>query len=152
VNSRLMMLKRVAKLYELVEKMHSMALSQATASVNEMEAAIAKQREQVHEAALQAREALATGNSQQWTFARAQQIVGTVRKQKLDVVRLQRQVVIEHARLAHSASCIMHEQIKSVVRRSETASESVEEKRFQASIDDQFHSRLRWSQHRQEYL
>jgi hypothetical protein len=144
------MLRRVAELYGLVEEMHSIALSQAAALVHETEVAIAEQREQVHEAALQARAALAVGDRQQWTFAGAQQVLGAVRKLQLDAVRVQREVLTEHARVAHAASYIKREQIKSVVGRSEVASELIEERRFQASIDDRFHSRLRWNQHREE--
>jgi hypothetical protein len=147
---RLARLKRIEDLYGMVEEVRSVALRQAAAKVYEVEEAISEQWGHARASANEGRLALLKGDRQQWLLAEAQREFGRIRRQQLEEVRVQREVVTDHAREEYGASRMKKEQIKSVVEQRETELELVAGRKTQSATDDRFLSRLRWASSRIE--
>lgn len=150
MDPRLSKLKRIESLYGMVEEVHSLALRQATGQLHEAESAISEQWCHAHTTANEARLALLKGDREQWLLAEAQRELGRVRRQQLEVVRVQREVITDRAREEYGASRVKSEQIKSVVERRETEGDLVAGRKIQSATDDRFLSRLRWNSLRSE--
>jgi hypothetical protein len=150
MNQRLSMLKRIEDVYGMMEEIHSVALRQAAALVQEAEVAIVEQCAQMREAGNDARQALLEGDRQQWLLAGAQRNLGGIRRQQLETMRLQRELVTDRAREEYGASRTKSEQMKSVVERCASEEQLIAGRKAQAATDDRFLSRLRWNELRFE--
>ena len=144
MTSRQSLLKRIETVYGLVEEMHSVALHQAAALVDEAERAIGEERLQMRMASHAARTALMTGDREQRMIFEVQLALNGRRGSQLEVLRLERQGETDVARQKYHASRIRSEQMKTVVQQSRATEELIAGRRLQAATDDRFLSRLRW--------
>lgn len=143
--SRAGALRRIAKLYGAVEQMHSVALRQASAAVQEADGALRAERAMGSAAAVAGRTALTLGEREDWLLSHAQGEVAAVRSQRLEDLRLQRTEVESVARVEFLQSRVKTEQMKQVVAQMVELAEIEEGRRFQAAADDRYLARQRWS-------
>lgn len=137
-------------LYGDVEEMHSIELRRTAGSVREAERAIGLQEKVVRSADLKARIALAGGDRVDWTIARTQRDIAEWKQQRLQEVRLEREILKNEATKQYLASRLQSEQMRHVVNGA-AAQEAVETgRRTQAAIDDRFLARRRWTDTRDE--
>ena len=146
MSTRSSALKKIEKVYELIETMHSVALQQATSLVHEAEQAMAAQGDRLRAARTHIHQALTEGNREQWAISEVDMATGCQRQHRLEVLRQERDVVREQAREEYGASRIQRGQIQSVVDAQVEAERIVADRRAQNASDDRFLSRLRWAQ------
>ena len=147
---RLKRLKRIAALYEVVERTHSVELQRARIVVREAKQAIEAQQMIVHAAGFDGREALVRGDRMGWALAETQQVVAAWKEERLEEIRLKREELSEVARERYAASRLKNEQMNCVVEGFAARVEKEERRRFQATTDDRFLSRKLWMEARQE--
>ena len=145
MSGRLPVLKRIETLYARVEQMHSVALQQASARVRDAETAIAEQCLQMRNARASSGDALCKGSREDWFIAQAQCDLANRRRQSLENVRVELELVTSLARAEYSASRVKNGQINALVESIGAAELLVEGRRAQASADDRFLSRQRWT-------
>jgi hypothetical protein len=150
VQARLKRLKRIAALYDVVERMASIELQRAMSVVREAERAIERQRTIVCTAGVDRREALMKGDRIGWSLAETQQEVAARRWELLEEVRVEREASNEAAREVYAASRLKSEQMNRVVGGVAERVEIEEERRFQGTTDDRFLSRKLWTKARDE--
>ncbi len=147
---RLSLLKRLEAVYTLVEDLHSVALRQTSIRMNEADAAIAEQLARLHASRSQGREALDHGDREAWSLAETQRELASRNRERLELVRLEREKAQQFAREQYVASRLQREQIKSVVESGAKAEQIVEGRQTQAAADDRFLARLYWNKLRFE--
>jgi hypothetical protein len=145
VRSRLDALKRLMSLYGDVEEMHSMELQRTTASVREAEQAIDVQQGIMRSSGLDARKALISGNLVDWTMARTQREIAEWKQQRLQQVRIEREMLNDEATKQYLASHLQSEQMKHLVDGIAAQAEIMTGRRTQAALDDRFLARRRWT-------
>ena len=150
VGNRSTSLKRIERLYGLVENMHAVRLQEAAAKVREAENAIAAQQAAMLGARMDARTAMAEGNREEYAVADVQRVVGGQRQDQLETIRLAREEAVEAARVIHDASRVERGQIKTVLDAAAAAERLVAGRQAQAWSDDRFLSRLSWNRLRDE--
>jgi hypothetical protein len=138
-------LRRIAKLYGIVEEMHSVALRQASGSVREAEVSIRGEREASVLAAGAGRAALTAGEREAWLLAQAEGEVSSVRAMRLEGLKKTRLIVELAARAAFIESRIQAEQMKQVVTQMVDQNAIEEGRRTQAASDDRYAARRAWS-------
>lgn len=141
---RIAALRKIAKLYSAVEKMHSVELSRATSALNEAETAIQAERSAGAAARLAGRAALNTGDREEWMLTDAEREMTVWRRGLLEGIRSERDAVREAVRKQFLESRVQTEQMKSVVTRMKERVEVEEGRRTQANADDRYLTRLRW--------
>ncbi|MCU1320287.1 MAG: hypothetical protein JWP98_1805 [Edaphobacter sp.] len=144
MQARLTKLKRLAALYGVVERMHSVELQRTAAAVREVEQAVAMQQSVARSARFDSREALMTGDRLSWSLAKTQRETAEWRQERLEQIRLERQELSDVAKEQYAASRVKSEQMKSVVDGVTVRAEAEEGRRMQAATDDRFLSRRLW--------
>ena len=147
---RLKRLKRMAALYGVVERMHSIELERAMGVVREAEEAIEMQRTIGRASELDGREALVLGDRMGWSLAGTQVVVAAWRKERLEEIRVKREELSVVARERYATSRVKSEQMNRVVGGIAERVEMEEGRRFQATTDDRFLSRKLWMKTREE--
>lgn len=150
MHSRLAALKRLMSLYGGIEEMHSAALERATMAVREAEQAIGAEGERARSSSARGRDALMAGDPLGLAAARMQGEIAEWRQQRLQEVRLEREMLEEQARRQYAASRLQREQMKYVVESTETQMEVEAGRKMQAALDDRFLARRRWSDTREQ--
>lgn len=149
---RLAALKRLMSLYGNIEEMHSTALERAMLAVQEAEQAIGVEVEQVRSSSSHGRDALVAGDPLGVALARTQREIAEWRQQRLQEIRLERQMLKDEARKQYLASRMQSEQMKYVVDNVTAQAEVEAGRKMQAALDDRFLARRRWSDARDQLL
>jgi hypothetical protein len=147
---RLKRLKRMAALYGVVERMHSVELQRAAGVVREAEQAIDAQRAIGRTAGFDGREALMQGDRMGYALAETKQEVAAWKGERLEEIRVKREESRGVVRERYAASRLKKEQINRVVEGVAERVKTEEGWRFQAMTDDRFLSRKLWMQTRKE--
>jgi hypothetical protein len=142
--SRAAALRRIAKLYGVVEDTHALALQQATAHVLETERAIHAERIAIASAASAGRTALHIGEREDWLLAHAHGELSTVRAGVFEGLKAQRVEAESAARSEFLASRLKTEQMKQLVTRMTEQAALEEGRRTQAVSDDRYAARRTW--------
>jgi hypothetical protein len=142
---RLKTLVRLVTLYAAVEEMHLAELQRMTAAVSETQEAIRVEREAARSARVDIREALLAGDRVSWTMAETQQEIAASRRLTLEQIRAGREELSDAAMEQYVASRLKREQIKRVFDDIAARKEIEEGRRLQATSDDRFLARRRWT-------
>ena len=142
--SRTAALRRIARLYGVVEEMHSVALRQATGRVHEAENAIQKERDAAAASVAAGRVALTAGEREEWMLTHAEGEISTVRVMRIKELKAMRVEVELAARSEFLASRIKTEQMKQVVTQMAERAAIEEVRRTQAFSDDRHAGRRAW--------
>jgi hypothetical protein len=150
MRSRLEGLKRLVSLYGGIEEMHSTELQRRTAAVREAEQAITAQQSTLRRSASRGHDDLNAGDRVGWKSSQVQREIAEWKQERLEQVRVERELSNEEARRRYIASRLRSEQVKHLVDRAaaETAIEAG--RRTQAGLDDRFLSRKRWTDAQEE--
>lgn len=150
MHSRLVALKRLMSLYGGIEEMHSVGLQRAMMAVREAEQAIGVEEERVRSSSFRGRDALIAGDSVGVAAARTQREIAEWRQERLQEIRLEREMLKDEARKQYLASRLQSEQMKYVVDNTAVQMEVEAGRKTQAALDDRFLARQRWSDTREE--
>jgi hypothetical protein len=142
---RLETLRRLVSLYAAVEEMHSTELHRTTTAVQEAQQAVAAAQLVMQSARVDGRGALLDGDSVGWVMAETRQETAALRRQSLDGIRVEREELSDAARERYVASRLKKEQMKRVFDDIAARMEIEEGRRMQASSDDRFLARRRWT-------
>ena len=129
--------------------MHSIELQRTMASVRETEQAIDVEQEAARSSNSCGRDALTAGDRLDWTAARSQVEIAEWKQERLEQVRLEREVVNDEARKQYIASRLRSEQMKHVVDGAAMQVEIKSGRQAQATLDDRFLARRRWTDARE---
>lgn len=151
MRGRLETWKRLVALYGVVEEMRSAELQRMTAAVREAQQAIGVQRDVVQSARVDGREALTAGDRMGWSMAETLQATAEWKSCRLEDIRLEREGLSNVAREQYVASRLRSEQMKRAAEHVAEQIETEEGRRMQASSDDRFLARRRWTDARDEY-
>lgn len=143
MRARLATLKRLVRLYGVVEEMHSVELQRMTAAVLEAQQAIGVQHEAVRAARFDGRDALNAGDRMGWTMAETLRETAGWKRRRLEEIRLELEGLSDAAKEQYVASRLKSEQMKCVVDREAERMEIEEGRRTQAASDDRFLARRR---------
>jgi hypothetical protein len=146
---RLQTLKRLVTLYGVIEEMHSLELQQRTAAVQEAQQAIEVQQQVARSARFGGRDALMADDRMGWEIAETQRESAGWKRRRLEQMRLEREVLSDAAREQYLASRIKSEQMKRLAEGVAARAEIEEGRRVQATSDDRFLARRRWSDTRE---
>jgi hypothetical protein len=146
---RLQTLKRLMTLYGVVEEMHSLELQRMTAAVQEAQQAIEVQQQVARSARFGGRDALMADDRMGWEIAETQRESAGWKRRRLEQMRLEREVLSDAAREQYLASRIKSEQMKRLAEGVAARAEIEEGRRVQATSDDRFLTRRRWSDTRE---
>ncbi len=138
-------LRRIAKVYGLVERMHSLELRVAADALNDVLCATAVAAATRYQQASSAREALVLGRREEWAVAEVTRTVEEIRMTRLAELRTQREAKVAEAAVVHRASRLQMEQMERVVERKRAVAAIDEGRKTQAMADDRFASRAAWS-------
>lgn len=130
--------------------MHSVDLERAMMAVREAEQAIGVEEERSLSSSSRGRAALMAGDSLGLAAARIQKELAEWRQERLQEVRLQREMLKDEAHKRYVASRLQNEQMKHVVDSTEAAMDVEIARKMQAALDDRFLARRRWSDAREE--
>jgi len=144
MTSRTKSLRRIARLYGVVEEMHSVTLRQATATVNEAEGAIRMERNAGALAAEAGRTALSAGEREEWLLSHAEGEISLMRAKLFEEMKERYVVVEQAAREEFLASRIKTEQMKQIVEQRVKQTALEEGRRIQATSDDRYAARRNW--------
>jgi hypothetical protein len=147
---RLETLQRLVALYSVVEEMHSTELKRMTAAVREAQQAIEVAQEVARSARVDGRGAILAGDQMSWRMAETQQETAAWQRRGLEQVRLERDELNDAAREQYVASRLKREQIQRVFDDIAARSEVEEGRRTQATSDDRFLARRRWTDAREK--
>lgn len=150
MHARLAALKRLMSLYGDIEEMHSTGLRRAMTAVQEVDQAIGVERKNVHASSSGGREALIAGDPLGLAAARTQREIAEWRQQRLQEVRLEREMLKDEARKQYLASRIQSEQMRYVVDNATAQAEVEAGRKMQTALDDRFLARRRWSDAREQ--
>jgi hypothetical protein len=147
---RLQTLKRLVTLYGVVEEMHSLELQRMAAAVHEAKQAIGVQQQAAHSARFDGRDALMTGDRMGWEMAETQRESAGWKRRRLEQIRVEREVLSDAAREQYVTSRLKSEQMKRMAERVTERAEIEDGRRVQATADDRFLARRRWSEMRNQ--
>jgi hypothetical protein len=142
---RLETLRRLVNLYTAVEEMHSTELHRMTTAVREAQQAVVAEQQIMQSAKADGRDALLDGDDAGRVMADTRQETAGLRRKALDGIRLEREDLSDAAREQYVASRLKREQIKRVFDDIAARIEIEEKRRTQASSDDRFLARRRWT-------
>ena len=149
MQTRLETLRRLVTLYAAVEEMHSRELQRTTSAIREAQQAVGIEQEVERSARMDGREALLVEDRLSWVMAETQQEAAAWRRRGLEQIRLEREELNEAAREQYVASRLKREQIKRVFEDIAARMEIEEGRRLQATSDDRFLARRRWTDARE---
>lgn len=135
-------LRRLLAIRRLEEDLDRKTLTQALASVTEVESALTRQEAILEDAGLAARNALAVGDRGEWLMTDAQREVTGWNRERLKGLLKARAAVVPPAIEQFLNSRRKHEQIKHLVGNMKHAADIDEGRKEQAATDDWFLSRL----------
>ncbi|WP_433972942.1 hypothetical protein [Tunturiibacter lichenicola] len=144
MRQRLNMLRRLVGLYEAVEGMHSAELQRTTAEVREAELVIVAVQHIAESVRIDGRKALAIGDGVGWMISETQQETTWWRRQRLELVRQEREQSDDAARQLYMASRLKREQMQHVFDEIASRIKIEEGRQTQAASDDRFLARRRW--------
>jgi hypothetical protein len=142
---RLQTLKRLVSLYGIVEEMHSVELQRMRAAVREAQQAIEVQQQVASSARFDGRGALMADDRMGWEIAETHGESAGWKRRRLEQIRSERDVLSDAAREQYVASRLKSEQMKRVTEGIAVKAEIEEGRRVQATSDDRFLARRRWS-------
>ena len=151
MQQRLQTLKRLVSLYGVVEEMHSAELQRMTAAVREAQQAIELQQQVSRSARFDGRDALMVEDRMGWEIAETQAESAGWKRRRLEQIRSERQVLSDAAREQYVASRLKSEQMKRLSQGVAVKAEIEEGRRVQATSDDRFLARRRWSDAQDRY-
>jgi hypothetical protein len=137
-------LKRLAKLYGMVENLHAMQLRAAAGAVDEVDEATARMHATRRDEVSQGRLALAHGSRVESMAVEKTAAANEARHKVLGRMKVERKDQHAAAGAAHRASRMERRQIDGVVERARVAAELEGERRAQGTSDDRFLSRREW--------
>jgi hypothetical protein len=137
-------LKRLAKLYGMVENLHAMQVRAAAGAVDEVERAAQQMSVVKRDEVSQGRAALARGSRVESMAVERTATANEVRRMLLERIRAERRLTHEVALDAHRMSRLELRQIEGIVERVERKQDVVTERRAQGTMDDRFLSRREW--------
>lgn len=138
MRQRLMTLKRLGAMYELVEEIHSGEARLAASEVGEAEAAIHNEIDRSILARRGERLAIEREDYMGRSTMEAQEEMAVRRKRQLEPVLDRRRKISEMARAQHMASRLWNERMKSLIEDEVERITILEERRLQALTDDRF--------------
>lgn len=150
MHARLAALKRLMSLYGEIEEMHSSGLRRAMMAVQEVEQAIGVEQKNARASSSGGRDALIAGDPLGFAVARRQREIAEWRQERLQEVRLEREMLKNEARKQYLASRMQSEQMRYVVDNATAQAEVEEGRKTQAALDDRFLARRRWSDARDQ--
>jgi hypothetical protein len=150
MRQRLAALKRLTALYGGIEEMHSIKLQRTISAVREAEQAMDMQHATLRSSDAEGREALVTGDRMSWTAAKTQREIAEWKQERLEQVRLEREILNDETKKEYMASRLQSEQMKHLVADAATQAEIEAGRQMQAGLDDRFLARRRWSDTREE--
>jgi hypothetical protein len=142
---RLQTLKRLVSLYGVVAEMHSVELQRMRAAVREAQQAIEVQQQVSSSARFDGRGALMVDDRMGWEIAETHGESAGWKRRRLEQIRSEREVLSDAAREQYVASRLKSEQMKRVADGIAVKAEIEEGRRVQATSDDRFLARRRWS-------
>jgi hypothetical protein len=145
MHARLAALKRLMSLYGNIEELRSASLERALLAVQEADQAIGAEEECARASSSHGRDALLAGDPLGVALARTQRETAEWRQQRLQEIRLERQILKDEARKQYLASRLQSEQMKYVVDNAAARAEMEAGRKMQAALDDRFLARRRWS-------
>jgi|SRR6185437_5376384 len=145
MHPRLATLKRLMSLYGEIEEMRSSGLRHAMAAVHEVDQAIGAEQKRARASNAGGRDALIAGDPLGLAAARTQREIAEWRQERLQEVRLEREMLKEEARKQYLASRMQSEQMRYVVDNAAAQAEVEAGRKVQAALDDRFLARRRWS-------
>jgi hypothetical protein len=137
-------LKRLAKLYGMVEGLHALEVKAAAASVFEVDRALESLTMRRLEGAVGGRDGVARGSRVEALSAEKSAEQDRARAELLARVAQERRLQLEAAVLAHRESRMETRQIDGLAGRLLTEAELERDRRDQAESDDRFVSRQIW--------
>lgn len=144
MQGQLKALRRLARLYDMVERTHAVTLQRCATEVREAERAIELQRAAVRSAAFEGRAALVLDDRVGWSLAKVQRELARWRSEGLEHIRAQCEVARVSAQEHYVASRIKSEQMRCVVNDVEERAAIDGGRRSQAESDDRYLSRRSW--------
>lgn len=152
MHPRLAALRRLMSLYGDVEEMHSSGLQRAMMAVQEAELAIGAEEERARSSSSRGRDAMVAGDPLGLAAARTQREIAEWRQERLQQLRLEREMLKDEARRQYLASRMQSEQMRYVVDNATAQAEAEAERKTQATLDDRFLARRRWTDTRNQLL
>ena len=152
MHARLAGLKRLMSLYGDIEEMHSSGLQRAMMAVQEAEQAIGAEEGRARASSSHSRDALAAGDFLGLAAARTQREIAEWRQERLQQLRLEREMLKDEVRKQYLASRMQSEQMKYVVDHAAVQAEIAAGRKTQAAMDDRFLARRRWSDAQDQLL
>lgn len=150
MRQRLDALRRLASLYGGIEEMHSIALQRTMAAVRETKQAMDAQQKLIRLSDAGGREALTSGDRMSWSTAKTQREIAESKQERLEQVRLEREMLNNEAKKEYIASRLQSEQMKHLVDAAVIEEEIESGRRTQAALDDRYLARRRWTDTREE--
>jgi hypothetical protein len=144
MQARLKVLRRLASLHRVVERIHAVALERSMMEVREAEEAIDLQNAMVRSAAFEGRAALIVDDRTGRSFAEAQRELAGWRREGLERIRAERDESRTSAQKQYVASRVKSEQMRCAVEGIEAGIAIEEGRRTQAATDDRYLSRRLW--------
>lgn len=135
---RLMALRRLGAVYELIEEIHSIEARMATAEVGEAEMAIHAEADILHLTWRKEREAMSAQDRLGRSAMTAREEVAIRKKGQLQPILERRRETRELAQARHIASRLWSERLQSLIDGEAERIAVLEEKRAQAASDDRF--------------
>jgi hypothetical protein len=139
-------LKRLAKLYGMVEDLNAMQVKAAAASVFEVERAAEDLAARRLEGAAAGRAGLARGSRLEALSVEKSAVRDEARAELLARLGAERRVLLEAAVETHRESRVEARQVDGLVERTRETEELERDRREQRESDDRFLSRRSWSE------
>ena len=149
---RLMALRRLGAVYELIEEIHSIEARMAAADVGEAETAIRAETNTLHLAWREEREAMQGQDSLGRSAMAAREEVAIRKTRQLEPILTKRREIGEAAKARHMASRLWSERMKSLIDGEAGKIAALEQRRLQAASDDRFLAQRRGKKRRADLL
>lgn len=137
-------LKRLVKLYDLVERVRAVELHAAESSLDEVKRTRSTEESRQRDLIRDGRAALINGDGFEWMLALKGRSLIETRLRRILEQKLRFEEIRQKAAEAHRMSRLRLEQLQRVVERVQTASAIVEVRRTQALADDRYGARREW--------
>ena len=147
---RLKGLKRLGKIYELIEEIHSVEARIATADAGQAERAIDVETSRLQDARMGEREAVQKADALGRSAMGAGEDFARRKRRALEPLLKQRTEIREAARARHIASRLWSERIQCLIDAEAARSAAEEERRSQMASDDRFLARRREGKRRKD--
>jgi hypothetical protein len=145
-------LRRIAKLYGMVEEVRALQARASAAAVFEVERAVERLKEAEQEGIEMGRAGLERGSRVEAVSANASAVNDRERYKLLARLKVERQLAYEAAVELHRESRVELRQIEGLVERTRLKEDAETERRAQLASDDRFLSLREWMRARQASL